>query len=177
MGKNRSIEAKRIKYLRQQKSRPRSLRMNNGYMKASQIVDRSKIPKEARSLFEYRQRLQPTDTSREVFITAVLDALYPNFSNPKPRERETEALRLKVNKEEPINRSLVVVNGKFTKLVMVADKDFTCIQFFEYQRIAGIVKRSITYGSYDRAMNVFHLQTIRWKETIIIPNVETSPFG
>src|SRR5882762_9515844 len=123
MGKNRNIEAKRIKYLRQQKSRPRYLKPDYGRAKDTQHPGVSKIPKEAQALFAYRKRVQEVDSSKEVFITVVLDALFPNFSNPKPKQKEAEAMRLMVNKLEPVERKLLLLNGKYTKLAMLSNRD------------------------------------------------------
>lgn len=174
MAKNRSIEAKRVKYLKQMKARPRYLKPDYGHIKVSRSVGAAHIPKGAVSLFAYRERAKGAANEHgEAFVNAVLDALYPDFSRPVPKPRKHEHMRLAVNKFEPVERKLLVQNGKFTKVALVSDRDLTCFQFLEYQIIPGMIRRSITYGSYYRAMQVFQLATIRWKEFIRVPNVET----
>jgi hypothetical protein len=174
MGKNRSLEAKRIKRIKQIRARPRFLKMNSGYIKTSQSPNRDRVPDEARSLFEYRKRLQPED-ERMHFITALMDVLAPDFSKPVIVPRKEEHMRLKVNQMDPVERKLLIQNGKFVKVAILSNRDLSCVEFLEYHTIAGVLRRSITYSSYDRAMQVFHLQTVRWKETIVIPNVEKAP--
>jgi len=148
--------------------------MNYGHMKTSQSVDRERIPKEARALFEYRLRAAiAADGYKEAFLTAVLDAMFPNFSNPIPKEREPEALRLMVNKLEPVERKMLIVNTKYIRLAVLSNRDMDCIEFVEYQVLPGILRRSVTYNNYNRAMEVFHLGTIRWKDVHAIPDVES----
>lgn len=176
MAKNRSIEAKRVKYLKQSKARPRYLKPDYGHIKVSRSVGKSHIPEDAVSLFAYRDRVisaRTRDPWVEEFVEALISSMWPDFSRPVPKPREHEHMRLAVNQFEPVERKLLVQNGKFIKVAMVSNRDLTCVQFLEYQRIPGLIRRSITYGSYDRAMQVFQLATIRWKEFIHVPNVET----
>lgn len=175
MGKNRSIEAKRIKYLKQMKARPRFLKMNYGHIKVSQSNSKDHIPREARALFEYRDRAKEHDHSKKAFLTTVLDTLFPNLSTPIPKPREVEHMRLKVNSLEPTERKMLVQNGRYCKVAMLSNNTLDCVEFLEYQLLPGILRRSISYGSYDRAMAVFHMGTIRWKEVHLIPNVENTP--
>jgi len=148
--------------------------MNNGYMKAEQTISKDHVPPAARAMVEYRQRAKIAgDGYKEAFLTAVLDAMFPNFSNPIPKQREPEALRLMVNKLEPVERKMLIVNTKYIKLAVVSNRDMNCIEFVEYQVLPGILRRSITYNNYNRAMEVFHLGTIRWKDILAIPDVET----
>lgn len=174
MAKNRSIEAKRIKYIKQVRARPRNLKMNNGYMKASQANSKDHIPKDARPLFEYRERAKiKGDANVEVFVGAVLDILFPRFSTACPTPQPAQHLRLTTS--EPVKRELVIQNNRYIRLVMLADRQFNCVEFAEWQLIPGIIRRSITYNSFDRAMQVHHLGTIRWKEVYLIPDVDTIP--
>lgn len=176
MAKNRSVERNRIKYIRQQRARPRYLQMNYGHMKVSQSVDRERIPLEARALFEYRKRARiDGDAYREMFITAVLDTLYPIYSLPVPKQRAPEALRLSVSNLEPVERKLLIHNGRYVKVAVIANRDLDCVQLLEYQVLPGIIRRSITYSSYDRARIVHELGKVRWKDTYNIPHVELSP--
>lgn len=168
MGKNRTMEAKRIKHIRQSKARPRHLRMNKGYMKVSYSDDKNasaRIPDECRALFEYRNRAKS-------FIDDYLTAKYGIH-----RDIENEILAgpyspvpNSVERDKVHATDLLV--GKFTTLTMLSTSRLDCIEFVEYQRLPGIVRKSITYSSHERAMQVFQLKTIRWKETIRIPNVE-----
>lgn len=156
MGKNRSIEAKRVKYIRQQKARPRYLKMNNGQMKVSQSVDQSKIPREYRGLFAYRDR-------GNSFVDEFLEAKFP--SHIVVRTEQVIAVN-----ERPLRT--VFVEGKFRKLVMFSDTRMTCFYFVEFLTLPGLVRRSVNYNSHTRALQVYNLQSIRWQETLHIPNVE-----
>lgn len=164
MGKNRTMEAKRIKYLKQSKARPRTLRMNNGQMKTSQSVDRSKIPEEFLGLFQYRERAK-------TFVDGYLEALYPSLGMRS--QGRIEALHKSLQPDKDIQFVTKLMDGKYTKVAMLATSKMDCIYFIEYQVLPGIIRRSCTYSSHERAMQVFQLQTIRWKETIHIPNVES----
>lgn len=160
---NRSMEAKRIKYIRQSRARPRTLRMNKGHQKVPQSVDRSKIPQEFAGLFEYRERAK-------TFVDGYLEALYPS-AGFQSQER-IEALHKSLQPDKDIQFVTKLLDGRYTKVAMLSTSRLDCIYFIEYQVLPGIIRRSVTYGSYERAMNVFQLQTIRWKEVIHIPNVE-----
>lgn len=176
MAKNRSIERNRMKYLAQVKARPRVLQFNNGYMKASQANSKDHIPNDARSLFEYRKRaIIANDGYKEAFLTAVLDAMFPNYSNPVPKVREPEALRLMINRMEPVERKMLILNSKYIKAAVLANHALDCIEVIEYQTLPGLLRRSITYNNLDRARHVYELKTIRWKTVICIPNVEPLP--
>ena len=174
MAKNRSIEAKRIKYIKQVRARPRNLKMNNGYIKAPQANSKDHIPKDARSLFEYRERAKiKGDEYVENFVTAIIDTMFPNHGRPVPKERPPQHIRLTIS--QPVKRELIIQNNRYVRLVMLTNRDFSCVEFAEWQLIPGILRRSITYSSYDRAMKVHHLGTIKWKTTYIIPDVESIP--
>lgn len=164
MGKNRSMESKRIKVIRQSKARPRTLRFNNGNMKVPQSVDRSKIPKEFAGLFEYRERAKS-------FIDGYLEAIYPSMGMQS--QERIEALHASLQPAKDVQFVTKLMDGKYTKIAMLSTSKLDCISFIEYQVLPGIIRKSVTYGSYDRAMQVFQLKTIRWKETIHIPNVES----
>lgn len=157
------MEAKRIKYIRQSKARPRNLRMNNGHQRVPQSIDRSKIPQEFQGLFEYRER-------GKTFIDGYLEALYP--SHDQQSQARIEALHKSLQPAKDVTFVTKLVDGKYTKLAMLATSKLDCIYFIEYQVIPGIIRYSYTYGSHSRAMEVARLQTIRWKEVIHIPNVE-----
>lgn len=163
MGKNRSIEAKRIKYIKQSKARPRTLRMNNGQMKTGQSVDRSKIPEEFLGLFQYRERAK-------TFIDGYLEALYPSAGMQS--QGRLEALHQSLQPAKDIQFVTKLSDGRYVKVAMLATSRMDCIYFIEYHVLAGVIRRSVSYSSHERAMHVFQLQTIRWKETIHIPNVE-----
>lgn len=162
---NRSMEAKRIKYVRMSKARPRSLRINKGYMKEQPKIDRSKVPEEWLALFEYRERAK----------TFIDDFLTAKFGIKKPIEDEIIA-----GPYTPVARSVErdkvfvtdLMNTRFQSISMVSTSRMDEIYFIEYFKLPGMVRRSITYNSHSRAMQVFQLQTIRWKEVIHIPNVE-----
>lgn len=176
MGKNRTMESKRVKRIKQIRARPRYLKMNSGYMSCHPYIDRERIPDEARALFEYRKRAVIDGRhDNEAFVNAILLALFPNNNPPMVDPPKEQHLRLRIN--QPVNRHLMLVNGKYRKLAMVSDGNMTCFQFFEYLTVPALIKRSCTYGSYDRAMKVFQLETIHWIENLSIPNVENSPLG
>lgn len=176
MGKNRSMEAKRIKRIKQIRARPRFLKMNSGYMKAHSSVEKSNIPKELLPLYAYREHVRvKQEHDHEAFIDAVLQALYPSNNPPMIVEREHEHMRLKVNAMEPVARKILLLNGRAVKLAMLSNRDLNCIEFLEYQVIPKLLRRSITYNNYDRAQEVFHLGTIRWKTVINLNGVEHAP--
>lgn len=177
MGKNRSIEAKRVKYLKQMKARPRFLKLNDGYIKTRQSITKDHVPPEARAMVQYRERAK-IDEHKEnkiAFVSAMLEALFPDLSKPKPVERQHEHMRLKVNAMEPVERKLLVQSTKFVKVAMLSNREMDCITLLEYQILPGILRRSISYSSYDRAMSVLQQKTVRWKDVLQIPNVEKTP--
>lgn len=162
---NRSMEAKRIKYIRQSKARPRSLRMNKGYMKDVHGIDRSKVPDEYMALFAYRERAK----------TFIDDFLCAKFGVKRPIEDEIIAGPYTPTVKSTERDKVFVtdlMNTRFQSISMVSTSRMDEIYFVEYFKLPGMVRRSITYNSHSRAMQVFQLQTIRWKEVIHIPNVE-----
>lgn len=187
---NRTMEAKRIKYILQSKARPRTLRMGNGYQRVPQSIDRTKIPKEYQALFEYRKHA--FSSSMEEFLDAKFpshnqESVWDSTSPTKYFDRKTGLPILEnvgemngriVAKAESqlLERSTtlktLLSDGKFTKMVMLSDTRLTCFYFIEYQVLPGILRRSVTYNSHSRALMVFQQQTIRWKEVIQIPSVE-----
>src|ERR1700742_1502992 len=100
---NRTMEAKRIKYVKQSKARPRTLRMGNGYQRVPQSVDRSKVPKEYACLFEYRQRAK---------IDVLEDFLSVRFPY-HPNNRQPQEIDAK-----PTVLQTVLVETRFVKAVM-----------------------------------------------------------
>lgn len=164
MGKNRTMEAKRIKYIKQSKARPRSLRMNRGEMKTHQSVDRSKIPEEYLGLFAYRERAKS-------FIDGYLEALFPGHGEVS--HARAEALIKARDPERPVELVNRLVDGKFRKVTRFSDTRLTCFYFVEFQKLPNIIRISITYNDEGRAMQAFHLGTLRWKEKIYIANVDS----
>lgn len=167
MAKNRSMEAKRVKYIRQSRARPRTLRMNNGQMKTSQSVDRSKIPEEYLGLFAYRERAKS-------FIDGYLEAIYPSAN----QESLVRQVALYDSKLEEKDRFIYtkLEDTRFIKVCMVTTSRMNCIYFIEYHVLPKLIKQSVTYNDYDRALKCFQLKTIRWKEKIYIANVEPLKF-
>lgn len=163
MGKNRSMERLRIKYIRQSKARPRTLRFNNGNVKVSQSVDRSKIPKEYQGLFEYRIRAKG-------LIDPYLEAIFPGSTQSEDkRERYLDSIT-----EEPDRQmGVILVHGKFRTVMKRFNSAMNCIEFLEYQSIPKLLRISITYNSMSRAMDCYVGGSIRWK-TIIELGVEQS---
>lgn len=158
---NRSMQAKRIKYLKQSKARPRTLRMNNGHMKGQSSVDRSKIPEEYLALFDYRTRAMAS--SAEDFLAT----LFPS-ANQESNQRK-QALFLSRRKEADTILRTVLSNGKYVKAVMISDLGQSCFYFEEYHTVAKILRTSITYNNRDRAIDNFERNSLRWKESISIP--------
>lgn len=157
MGKNRTMEAKRIKYIKQSKARPRALRMNNGQMKTGQSVDRSKIPEESLALFAYRERAKG-------FIDGYLEALYPNAGQISAAR--AEALDRSIQPSKPIELVTKLVNGRFRKVTMFSDLGDTCFYFIEHITTAALIRRSISYNNRDRAMSAYLDGVLRWKEIV-----------
>lgn len=170
MSGNRNIERLRLKRIKQIRARPRYLKMNDGYMKGQSSVDKSRVPEEALPLLDYRGRAKINEHAENTieFVNTVLGVLFPDMSTPKPVERQHEHMRLKVNKLDPVERKLLIENTRFVKTAIISDRDMTCVTFLQYQVIPKLLRRSITYSSFDRAMQVFHLKTVRWKEDIPI---------
>lgn len=157
---NRTLQAKTLKLKRQKKARPRYLQMDYGYMKARSTVDnKARLPPDAQALFAYANQVKVSSDyqHQQELVAHILQALYPHqFELPAKAE---------------VNRHLLVVNGRFQKVALVSNgRD--CFAFFEWLKIPGIARRSITYSSLERAMAVFKLNKITWKETIHVPNVE-----
>lgn len=154
MGKNRSIEAKRIKYIKQSKARPRYLRIDRGQMKVNQSVDRSKIPQEYLGLFAYRER------AKHSVVEEFLEAKFPTRTND--REAQKYALR-----------HSIIAETRFIRTLLFFDATEEFFYITELHTLPGVLRVSCTYNSRDRIQSVFHLKTIRWKEVIHVPNVDT----
>lgn len=163
MGQNRSMMAKRIKYIKQSRARPRTLRMNNGHQKVPQSVDRSKIPQEFMGLFAYRERAKS-------FIDDYLEALYPTHGHESIARQE--ALEQSRAGRPVVTLQTMLVDGRFRKVVMFSDLGDTCFNFIEYLVNAALIRRSITYNNRDRAMSAYLDGGLRWKETIRLNDVE-----
>lgn len=160
---NRSMQAKRIKYLKQSKARPRTLRMNNGHMKVSYSDDKNaaaRIPDEYRALFEYRKRAGIG--SNQDF----LETLFP--SKGQLSMQRQQALFLSRREEANTVLRTVLSDGKYVKAVMISDLGQSCFYFEEYHTIAKILRTSITYNNRDRAIDHFERGSLRWKESISV---------
>lgn len=156
MGKNRSMERLRIKYIRQSKARPRVLRMNNGYQKLGQSVDRSKIPLQYQGLFEYRSRAKG-------LLDPYLEAMYPGSTKSEEyRQKYLDSIT------EETDRMMAVrlIDGRLRKVIKLFDARMNCITFMEYLKVPGLLRFSISYSNDDRAMDCFAGGTIRWIEII-----------
>jgi len=186
MGRNPN----KIKVIKQSRARPRVLWASK-YQKVKRVVGNHKIPEESKSLFEYRKR-------GNTYIDDYLEAKFP-FHNEEPSNWSSEVISERIFKDgKPIvefagernGRSqakalsdrlmvapdskfkTVLQDGRFVTIVMVATSKLDCIEFIQYEKHTKQFRVSVTYGSYTRAMEVFHLQTIRWKQSIVIPSVE-----
>lgn len=157
---NRNMMAKRIKYIRQSKARPRSLRMNNGHMKGQSSVDRSKIPEEWLPLFDYRTRAMASNA--EDF----LETLFPSKGQLSYQRQQALFMSRNPMADKPLRT--VLSDGKYVKAVMISDLGQTCFYFEEYHTIAKILRTSITYNNRDRAIDHFERGSLRWKESISI---------
>jgi hypothetical protein len=168
---NRTMEAKRIKYIRQSRARPRTLRMNNGHQKVPQSVDRSKIPEEYLGLFAYRERAK-------TFIDAYLEALFPSHRKDKEEPIIAGDAFKRIPPDAPAKDTFMMCkldDGKYVKTTLFFNSTMTCFFFVEYQVLPCVVRRSCTYNNHDRALQVYHLHTIRWVERIYTANVELAP--
>ena len=166
---NRNMEAKRIKYIRQSRARPRTLRMNKGYQKVPQSVDRSKIPEEYLGLFAYRERAK-------TFIDDYLEALFPSHSKrveePLIKAGDAFVHIHPVTREKEQFVMVKLVDSKYRKVAFFMNTRKNCFYFVEYQVLPKVVRRSCTYNNHDRAFQCFHLGTLRWVERVYTANVE-----
>lgn len=162
MGKNRSMERLRIKYIRQSKARPRTLRFNNGNVKVSQSVDRSKIPLEFQGLFEYRTRAKG-------LIDPYLEAIFPGST---VAAMDRKQYLDEITEEPDRQMAVVLVHGRFRTVIKRFDARMDCIEFLEYQSIPKLLRISITYSNVDRAMECYAGGSICWK-TVIELGVDT----
>lgn len=165
---NRTMEAKRIKYLKQSRARPRSLRMNNGQQKVHQSVDKSKIPEEWLELFDYRSRGNTAPTSRfdEFFFPRV-----SNIPSKSRAEAVWTALNWKFQARPDKVLSVELVKGKYRRVTFYYTSKMDCFYFIEFQVLPNVLRRSITYNDHDRAMEKFHNGVIRWKERVYCANL------
>ena len=120
MGKNRSIEAKRIKYLKAQRARPRTLRVSP-YYKTSQSVDRSKIPEQFQGICDYRERAKG-------FLDPYLEALFTG-STMSEDKRQAYLDTMPMERERIIVTSLV--STRLRTVIQKANTSLDCIEFVE----------------------------------------------
>lgn len=163
MGKNRTLEAKRIKYLKQAKARPRMLRASP-YQKVHQSVDRSKIPLEYQGLFEYRNRAKG-------LLDPYLEALFPG-STKASDERQRYIDSITEETDRPM--CVMLMDSRLRKVMKRFTARMDCIEFVEYLAIPRLLRFSITYGNDNRAMDAYAGGRLHWK-TIIELGVETTP--
>ena len=164
MAKNRSMERLRIKYIRQSKARPRTLRFNNGNVKVHQAVDRSKVPQEYQGLFEYRTRAKG-------LIDPYLEAIFPGSTVAATNRKQY----LDEITEEPDRQmAVMLVHGRLRTVMKRFNSRMDCIEFLEYQAIPKLLRVSIKYNNIDRAMDCYARGSIHWK-TVIQLGVETTP--
>lgn len=161
---NRNMEAKRIKYIRQSRARPRTLRMNNGHQRVPQSVDRSKIPQEYMGLFAYRERAK-------TFVDDFLEAKFPSHCQESTERKLAKAYEAIEPPEAPNFKSLIL-DGRYRKVVIISDTALQCIQFIEFQVLPSLMRRSVTYNNYDRAMECLQRDDVKWKDSVQIPSVE-----
>lgn len=166
MGKNRSMERLRIKYIRQSRARPRTLRPSK-YMKVGEGVDHTstfKAPKEWHGLFEYRTRAKG-------LIDPYLEAIFPGSTKAaSQREEYLDSITEEPNRQ----MAVVLVHGRFRTVIKRFDARMNCIEFLEYQSIPKLLRISITYSSMTRAMDCYAGGSIHWK-TVIQLGVESPP--
>jgi hypothetical protein len=164
MAKNRSMERLRIKVIKQSKARPRTLRFNNGHQKVHQSVDRSKVPAEFQGLFEYRTRAKG-------LLDPYLEAIFPGSTRAaSQREQYLD----NITEEPDRQKGVILVNGRLRKVIMRFNPRMDWIEIMEYQAIPNLLRVSITYNNYDRAMECYAGDSIRWK-TYIQLGVEQAP--
>lgn len=161
MGKNRTMDAKRIKYIRQSRARPRALMMGKGYQRVPQSVDRSKIPKEYEGLFEYRTRAKG-------LIDPYLEALFPGSTEAEDTHNQYLA---SIKGERDHKMCVELVSGRLRKVLKRFDARMNCIEFMEYLSVPKLLRVSVTYSSDNRAMDCYENGSIRWK-TVIQMGVE-----
>ena len=110
--------------------------MNNGYIKTRSTVDnKARLPPDGQALFAYASRVKvPSDQDyQQQLVAHILQALYPH--------------QFELPAKEDINRHVVVTNGRFQKVVMVSNSERNCFAFFEWLKIPGIARQSITYST------------------------------
>jgi len=154
----------RIKVIKQSRARPRVLWASK-YQKVRQSVDKTKIPKDHRGLFEYRSR-------GNTFVDDYLEAKFPSHNEESQERLAAKALSDRLLAAPDAKFKTVLQDGRFVKICMVTTAKLDCIEFIQFEVHTRMLRRSVTYGNYDRAMEVFRLQTIRWKESHVIPDVE-----
>jgi len=167
MAKDRSIEAKRIKIAKMRKKRSRFLKPDRGVMKVNQAIDRSRVPEEYQGLFEYRKRGASC-------VDDFLDAKFPSANQISQDRQQALALANTLKTFDPVTLKVMMLDGRFTKIAMIMNGGRDCIQFIKFDVRSHIIMRSITYNNYNRAMEVFHLQSFRWKDVIELPRSDAN---
>lgn len=162
---NRSMDAKRIKYIRQSKARPRYLRPDYGKINGKKPINNAyRVPKELEALFAYNDRAKSSSLEE-----------YFNIKFPSHNQiSDDRDAALRDSRKEAKERILQVevVSGRLRKVTLFHNTTDTCFYFVEYLTTLQLWRQSITYATRDRALAVFTASALKWKEVIQL-GVET----
>lgn len=145
---NRTIQAKVLKMRR----RGRFKTFSKGLISTGQGPNGNVIAE-----YVARARINPKQ--------AALDARFPGAGGTAPKRVEVLKKLEKMLNSTPVERSVILFNGRFKRISLYFTEDHTIFFFMEEWIGTDQVRRSITYSNRTRAMQVYRAGKVVWVES------------